>query len=141
MSRRSRKRGMQPRRVVRVPRPGIAEVKYDRRIAAQKRARHPAIRLRRYIAASIHPVNPRTRRVIKATRQTVVQQIGKRPSVQRTRSGPRLVVHPNECTRRRSYKKAMMRKLAAQVIARSGGGGAMRWRRNLNRQKQWERLC
>lgn len=73
-------------------------------------------------------------RVYRVRKQYKRQQIGTRPKPQRIGSVLRLVVHPSDCTRRKNFKKTMMKKLAAQVARKAGAGGVTRWRRRLSRE-------
>lgn len=99
------------------------------------RRRRPVLALRRQLRdrALKRVIPPPLYRVYRVRKQYVRQQIGKRPKPQRFRSVLRLAVHPSDCTRRKDFKKTMMKKLAAQALRAGGLGGVTRWRRRLSR--------
>lgn len=73
-------------------------------------------------------------------RVTVTQSVFKPDRTKVSKRHLRLGVSPTECTRRKNYKKDMMRKLAAQVDAGGGKKSLRKWRKQRNRQNPMVRL-
>lgn len=73
-------------------------------------------------------------------RVTVTQSVFRPNRAKVSKRHLRLAVTPSECTRRKNYKKDMMRKLAAQVHAGGGMKSLRKWRKRRNRQTSNVRL-
>ena len=74
---------------------------------------------------------PQKRFVQRGTSAIVEQRIIPDTEPPRRRSGKlRIVLQPSKCKIRKRFKKTMMKKLAAQVMASGGKGSLARWRTN-----------